>query len=145
MMQSFAFEIAAAFFLAAILMGGSFLRGFFSQEILRGFKLAAVGLVLAGAGLWIYRASVPSEPVATPVVNAAPAKQAQKSKRVEALRESDRKALAAAMAEEAAKPDVPAHIIVGGTDSSAAEPTPEKHKIVKSVGRALHVVPRAQP
>ena len=65
MMQNFAYEIAAAFFLAAILMGGSFLRGFFSQEILRVFKLAAVGLVLAGAGLWIYRA-YSIEPVAPP-------------------------------------------------------------------------------
>jgi hypothetical protein len=147
-MQTFAYEIAAAFFLAAILMGGSFLRGFFSQEILRGFKLAATGLVLAGIGLWIYR-TFSFEPAATPAVLSIPEadKQVQKSKRAQSLRESDRKALAAAMAEEASKPDAPAHIIEGGVADAATDPVPGKRgsKIVKSVGRALHIVPKAQP
>src|SRR5665213_1078989 len=98
MMQTFAYGIAAAFFLAAILMGGSFLRGFFPQEILRGFRLATGGLALTGAGVWIYNAlpsltapasRVLSVPVSVPVA----AKPEQKFKRVETLRESDRKAL----------------------------------------------------
>jgi hypothetical protein len=147
MMQNFAYEIAAAFFLAAILMGGSFLRGFFSQEILHGFKLAAAGLIIAGAGIWIYR-SISYQPSPPPVVNSLPepAKPVQKSKRAEALRESDRKALAAAIAEEAAKPDIPTHIIAGGAEDPAA-PVAEKRasKIAKSVGRALHIVPKTKP
>jgi hypothetical protein len=144
-MQTFAYEIAGAFFLAAILMGGSFLRGFIPREILRGFQLAATGLALAGGGLWIYRA-LSAEPATTPVVNSAPdaARQAQKSKRAASLRESDRKALAAAMADEAAKPDIPTHLLEGQV---AAESVPEKRgtKIAKSVGRALHIVPKAEP
>jgi hypothetical protein len=148
MMQNFAYEIAAAFFLAAILMGGSFLRGFFSQEILRGFKLAAVGLVLAGAGLWIYR-TYSIEPVAPPAqaVNPAldPVKVERQKKQAAAVRDSDRKALAAAMAEEAAKPDVPAHIAAGEPRPGEAAPDNRGKKIVKSVGRALHIVPKAQP
>jgi hypothetical protein len=149
MMQNFAYEIAAAFFLAAILMGGSFLRGFFSQEVLGAFKLAAAGLILAGAGLWIYRALPSGAAAATPVVQSEPGalKQAQKSRRAESLREADRKALAAAMAEEAAKPDVPAHIVVGGMDPPAAkeEAGNRGKRIAKSVGRALHIVPKPQP
>jgi hypothetical protein len=152
MMQTFAYEIAAAFFLAAMLIGGSFLRGFFSQEILRAFKTAAIGLILAGCGVWIYHA-IPSDPVATSVSNtvvgvaATPKKEVQKSRRLEQLRESDRRALAAAMAEEAAKPDVPTHIIVGGDDGAIAGNIPEKrgNRIVKSVGRALHIVPKTTP
>jgi hypothetical protein len=148
MMETFAYEIAAAFFLAAILMGGSFLRGFFSQELLRGFKLAAASLILAGAGLWIYR-MLPAGQAATPVVQADPvaSKQAQKSRRAESLREADRKALAAAMAEEAAKPNVPVHIVVGGADDPAAksETGNRGSRIAKSVGRALHFVPKPQP
>ena len=149
MMQTFAFEIAAAFFLAAILMGGSFLRGFFSQEILRGFKLAAIGLIVAGAGLWVHH-SVSFDVAPTPAAVSSvpdPVKQVQKSRRAEALRESDRKALAAAMAEEAAKPDAPAHITVQGPDEAGTETTAGKRgsKIVRSVGRALHIVPKAQP
>jgi hypothetical protein len=80
------------------------------------------------------------------VVNSAPdaARQAQKSKRAASLRESDRKALAAAMADEAAKPDIPTHLLEGQV---AAESVPEKRgtKIAKSVGRALHIVPKAEP
>ena len=146
-MQNFAYEIAAAFFLAAILMGGSFLRGFFSREILRGLQLAAAGLILAGAGIWIYR-SLSYQPSSSPVVTALPeaVKPVQKSKRVEALRESDRKALAAAIAEEAAKSDIPTRIIPGGAEDPVA-PVAEKRatKIAKSVGRALHLVPKTQP
>jgi cytosine/adenosine deaminase-related metal-dependent hydrolase len=144
--QTFAYEIGGVFLLAAILMGGGFLRGFFSQEILRGFKLAAAGLALAGAAIWIYRTLDP-EPVEAPVqaVNPAldPAIQEQKAKRAAAFRESDRKALARAMAEEAAKPDIPMHIHAGGTPDTM----PEKrgHKMVQSVGRALRIVPKAQP
>jgi cytochrome bd-type quinol oxidase subunit 1 len=147
MMQTFAYEIAAAFFLAAILMGGSFLRGFFSHKILRVFKLAAVGLVLSGAGLWIYNAWS-AEPAAAPVhaVNPAldPAKQAQQKKRSEALRESDRKALARAMAEEAAKPDTPTHISAAGIEQPVAALAPKNraHKIADKVGQALRVVPK---
>jgi hypothetical protein len=148
MMETFAYEIAGAFFLAAILMGGSFLRGFFSQEILRGFKMAAGGLILAGAGLWIYRA-FPSGSEAKQTINSAPGglKEVQKSKRAESLRESDRKALAAAMAEEAAKPDVPTHIVLGEADNPGSETGSGRrgNKIVKSVGRALHIVPKIQP
>jgi hypothetical protein len=145
MMETFAYEIAAAFFLAAILMGGSLLRGFFSQEILRGFRLAASGLVLAGMGLWMYR-TFSLEPAATPVVNTVPdpADQARKAKRAAAIRASDRKALAAAIAEEAAKPDIPAHIGDAQIDNPAVR---EKRgsKIAKSVGRALHIVPKPKP
>jgi hypothetical protein len=147
MMQTFAYEIAAAFFWAALLMGGSYLRGFFSHEILRGFKLAAAGLVLGGVGLMAYRALAP-EPVVVVVPPAPdPAKQTQRSKRLESLRESDRKALAAAMAEEAAKPNAPTHISAGGSGPSSPVPVQGNRgqRIMKSVGRALHVVPKTQP
>lgn len=145
MMQTFAYEIAGVFFLAAILMGGSFLRGFFSQEILRVFKLAAIGLVLAGAGLWIYRAwSIDSVPSPAQAVNLSldPAKQAQQKKRAEALRDSDRKALARAIAEEAAKPDAPAHIGAAADDQPSAAPATKSRfqRLAKKVGQALHVV-----
>lgn len=146
MIQTFAYEIAAAFFLAAIFMGGSFLRGFLPHEILRGFKLAAIGLVLAATGAWIYN-MVTAEPAAVPVqaVNPTldPARQAQNDKRAAAVRESDRKALARAIAEDAAQPDVPTRIVVGGSDPAA----PEKHGkgIVKSVERALHLAPKTKP
>jgi hypothetical protein len=147
MMQNFAYEIAAAFFLAALLMGGSFLRGFFSQEILRVFKLAAIGLVLAGTGVWLYR-SCSSEPAQAPVqaVNPAldPAKQAQQRKRVEAVRNSDRKALERAIAEDAAQSGAPEHISVGQIETpSAALAGATKnraHRIADKVGQALHVV-----
>lgn len=149
MMQTFAYEIAAAFFLAAILMGGSFLRGFFSQEILRGFKLAAVGFVLAGAGLWFYHASS-TEPAPAPAqaVNPAldPVKQAQQKKRVQAVRDSDRKALERAIAEDAAQSGAPMHIQapadIPGSDPVSASPSTKNraHKIADKVGQALHVV-----
>jgi hypothetical protein len=144
MMQTFAYEIAAAFFLAAILMGGSFLRGFFSHEVLRVFKLAAVGLLLSGAGLWLYSAwSAAPAPAPAQAVNPAldPAKKAQQKKRADAIRESDRKALARAMAEEAAKPDVPTHIPAAAVEQPAAPATKNRaHKIAEKVGQALHVV-----
>lgn len=129
--------------MVALLIGSTFLRGFFSHEILRGFKLAALGLVLAGVGVWAYQAfpaySAP-DPVKAPEASPAPA--AKRSAKAQALRESDRKALAAAMAEEAAKPDIPTHITAGG----AVKPGPEKTRkgIVKSVGRALHLIPKTQ-
>jgi alpha-beta hydrolase superfamily lysophospholipase len=146
MMQTFAYEIAAAFFLAAILMGGSFLRGFFSHEILRVFKLAAVGLVFSGAGLWLYSAwSAAPAPAPVQAVNPAldPAKQAQQKKRAEAVRDSDRKALARALAEEAAKPDTPVHIAPAGGDPLPDAPARKNRaqRIAKKVGQALRVVP----
>jgi hypothetical protein len=49
------------------------------------------------------------------------------------------------MAEEAAKPDVPAHIAAGEHRPEEAVPANRGKKIVKSVGRALHIVPKAQP
>jgi hypothetical protein len=149
MMQNFAYEIAAAFFLAALLMGGTFLRGFFSQEILRGFKLAALGLVLAGAGLWIYRIATvePVQPVQA--VNPAldPVKQEQQKKRAQAVRDSDRKALERAMAEEAAKPDVPTHIagpaaITTETAPGQAAPQNRRQRIEKSINHVLHTIPK---
>jgi uncharacterized membrane protein len=143
MMQNFAYEIAAAFFLAALLMGGSFLRGFFSQEILRVFKLAAVGLVLAGAGIWLYHSSS-TEPAPVQAVNPAPdpVKQEQQKKRVQAVRDSDRKALQRAIAEDAAQSDAPAHIQAPGIDAPSAGPATKNraHKIADKVGQALHVV-----
>lgn len=115
-MQTFAYEIAAAFFLAAIFMGGGFLRGFFSPEILRAFRLAALGLILTAAGIWIYH-NLGSQPAPAPVqaINPAldPAKLAQKAKRAAAQREADRKAVARATSEDAAQPDIPTHIVVG--------------------------------
>jgi hypothetical protein len=147
MMQTFAYEIAAAFFLAAILMGGSFLRGFFSQEILRLFKLAALGLVLAGAGLWIYRASsIEPAPVQAVSPAADPVKQQQQKKRTQAIRDSDRKALQRAIAEDAAKSDAPAHISAGQVETPASPATKSRvHKVADKVGQALHVVPKPQP
>ena len=135
-MQNFAYEIAAAFFLAAILMGGSFLRGFFSQEILRVFKFAAAGLVVAGAGLWLYHFSS-TEPAPVQAV-----KQEQQKKRAQAVRDSDRKALERAIAEDAAQSDAPAHIQAPGIDAPSASPAAKNraHKIADKVGHALRVV-----
>ena len=79
---------------------------------------------------------VPSSGAATPVAPSDPAapKQAQKSRRAESLREADRKALAAAMAEEAARPDVPTHIVVGGIDPPAERKNWKSRKSNREIG-----------
>jgi hypothetical protein len=142
MMQNFAYEIAAAFFLAALLMGCSFLRGFFSQEILGVFKLAAVGLLLAGAGLWLHRfSSFESAPVQALNPPPDPVRQQQQKKRAQAVRDSDRKALERAIAEDAAQSDAPVHIHAPGIDAPSTSPAPKSRarKIADKVGHALHV------
>ena len=128
---------------AAALCGGSPINPP-AQEIPRVFKFAAGGLVLAGAGLWLYRFSS-TEPAPVQAVNPAPdpVKQEQQKQRSQAVRDSDRgKAPERAIAEEAAQSDAPAHIRAPGIDApSAGRATKNRaHKIADRVGQALHVV-----
>jgi hypothetical protein len=54
MMQTFAYEIGAAFLLAALLMGASFMRGFFSAEFLKNVRFAVIGLAVVLLGIAAY-------------------------------------------------------------------------------------------
>jgi hypothetical protein len=112
--QNFAYEIGAVFLVVALLIGSTFLRGFFSQEMVRTFKFAAGALILAGAGMWAYHEFLPDAPTVTETKTPEAIKPAPLSKKAAALREADRKAIARAIAEEAAKPDVPVHIKATG-------------------------------
>jgi hypothetical protein len=158
MMQTFAYEIGAAFLLAALLMGASFMRGFFSVEFLKNVKFAVIGLAVVLLGIAAYQ-MLPSE-VTTgpqPAVGVAPqsppAQSAKKAAATSQTFEIQRRVAAAKAEDEARTAAAPIEHIKAESIGAAESPdaaaatndpsTPSQEnrgkRWLKASGRAFHV------
>jgi hypothetical protein len=155
MIQTFAYEIGAAFLLAALLMGASFMHGFFSAEFLKNVKFAVIGLAVVLLGIAAYQI-FPSEveKASQPAVGVTP-QSAKKTAATQQTVEIQRRVAAAKAEDEARTAAAPIEHIKAESIGASGPPdaatatndasAPQENRAkrwLKTSGRALHIGPK---
>ena len=158
MTSTLAYEIGAAFFLAVLLMGGSMMRGLFPQGLFKNIKLAVIVLVAGLAAMAAYQ-NLPSAwgsafsqggtagTVQTQPVTPQPAPKhppaAGKIRDAEYVIKAKPQDVGDAL--EAAPTQAQDGPVIVRPSEDADKPESRSRKVVKSVGRILHLGHKKDP